>query len=77
MDIEQYLQLGIAGVALVMMYKIIMRATDNNEKLSAAIVANTAATNELYTYIRVRNGTLERLVEENPAVKDAAQKVLR
>lgn len=77
MDVAQYIQLGLAGVALLLMYNILIRVLESNTKLSNAIDNNTAVTNELYTYVKVRNGTLERLVTEDPGVRAAAEKALK
>lgn len=76
MDVQQYVQLGLAGVCLYLMYKIVDRSLTSNQKLAESIDKNTAATNELYTYVKVRNGTLERLVQSDSQVKQAAKDTL-
>lgn len=73
MDYTPYIQLGGTGFLGYLMYKVLMRVLDVVASLRASIDKNTSATNELYTYVKVRNGTLERLVQADPKVKRAAK----
>lgn len=73
MDVTQFINLGLAGAALWMLYKLYDKNLDRQESLAVAIAENTAAVNELYQYVKVRNGTLERLVQQDPKVKRAAK----
>lgn len=77
MDIAQYIQLGLGGVALFFMYKIMNRFLDVVPKLADSIERNTQATNELYTYVKTRNGTLERIALADPKVKKAVEDMVK
>lgn len=73
MDVNEFINLGLAGAALWMFYRLYDKNLDRQESLAAAIAENTAAVNELYQYVKVRNGTLERLVQQDSKVKRAAR----
>jgi hypothetical protein len=77
MDISNFIQLGLGGVALFFMYKLMNRFLDVIPKLSASIEKNTHATNELYTYVRTRNGTLERIALADPKTRKAVQAMVQ
>lgn len=77
MDIEQFLQLGIAGVALYLMFKALMRVMDNNDKLSGSIEKNTTAITQLTEFMRAQNGTVQGLVQVSPTVKKAVKQTLQ
>lgn len=77
MDFSPYIQLGIGGLALILMFKIMMTMMEANRLLATAIDKNTQSTDELYTYIRTRNGTLERIALADPKVKKAVKAMVK
>lgn len=77
MDLTQYIQLGLGGVSIVALYKIVMRFLDVIPKLAKAIEENTKATKELNTYVRTRNGTLERIALADPKTKKAVKEMVK
>jgi hypothetical protein len=77
MDLTPYLQLGGTGFLGFLMYKVVMRMLQVIGSLRYAIDKNTKAIEELYTYVRTRNGTLERLAMADPRVKRAVKAIVK
>lgn len=79
-ELTTLINLGLGGVGLYFMYRLYDKSIDKHSEtmrgLMASIDNNTRATEELYTYVKVRNGTLERLVKSNTGVKKAAKEAL-
>lgn len=88
MDLTPYMQLGGTAFMGFLIYRLFLNNQKSNERmienLSSALAKNakntqenTKVTKETYDYLRVRNGTLERLVEADPKIKKAAKDVIK
>lgn len=77
MEITQLIQLGLGGVSIAALYKIVMKFLDVIPNLAKAIEENTKATKELNTYVRTRNGTLERIALADPKTKKAVKEMVK
>jgi hypothetical protein len=63
-DISQIVNLGVGGLAVFLMYKVLMKMLDVGAALAVAIDKNTKATQESVEFLKNLNGQLKKTVQK-------------